>query len=75
MYLGAFQKPGTQRLLVAPRMFTPSDDALISHVVGNDLTYVFGDAVENATEIPPRYRDFTVDLSVVDQAIEFVLSR
>jgi capsular polysaccharide biosynthesis protein len=74
MYLGAFQQPGTRRLIVCPRAFTPSDDALISRVVGTDLTYVFGDAVERkAPPVPARYQDFEVDLAAVDAAIEHVL--
>jgi capsular polysaccharide biosynthesis protein len=76
MYLGAFQAAGAKRVIVSPRAFAPSDDVLISNVVGTHLTYVFGDAAGPDPEAtPPRYRDFSVDLAAVDTALEQVTAR
>jgi capsular polysaccharide biosynthesis protein len=60
MYLGAFQRPRSVKVVLTPRHFTLIDDSLISHARNGTAAFWISDD-EDPSERGPRYADYRVD--------------
>ena len=68
MYLSAFARRGTRKLIVSPRNFAFRDDQLISYLCGGQLAYIL--CPQEADEGHPRDTDYRIAPDILEAALE-----
>ncbi|WP_172965692.1 rhamnan synthesis F family protein [Agrobacterium sp. FDAARGOS_525] len=71
MYLAAFQKSNTSKIVLAPKNFYAKDDQMISSVVCGSCDVIFGSEIDNFAD--RKDRQWTIDTEQVARGLAAVL--
>ncbi len=71
MYLAAFQKSNTSKIVLAPKNFYAKDDQMISSVVCGSCDVIFGSEIDNFAD--RKDRQWTIDTEQVAKGLAAVL--
>ncbi|MDP9560497.1 UNVERIFIED_ORG: capsular polysaccharide biosynthesis protein [Rhizobium nepotum] len=71
MYLAAFQKPNTSKIVLAPKNFYAKDDQMISSAVCGSCDVIFGSEIDNFAD--RKDRQWTIDIEQVAKGLAAVL--
>lgn len=75
MYLGAFQAPRQRRLVLTPSSFAFRDDHVIADRLLGSAAFAVTPDSGAAADVPPRLRDYEVDIAALAAALADFLDR